>query len=184
MDMERVCVFIDGGYLDKVTESAGNKRIDYAKMTRKLCSGNSFVRAYYYHCLPYQSCPPSAEEIARFSKTSSFFDKLKRLDRFQVRMGKIVKRGCYADGRPIFNQKRVDVFLATDLVKFSAQKVMTQAVLLTADSDYVPAIEAAKEFGTIITLAYYQGMPINNELLEACDERFSFMAGFFDDILR
>ena len=98
----------------------------------------------------------------------------------------MVKRGNYADGSPIFNQKRVDVFLATDLVKFSARKVMDHAILLTADSNYVPAIQASKEFGIVVKLAYYSGLAVtvNKELVDACDERFKFSASYFDDILR
>ena len=181
--MERTCVFLDGGYLDHIIKDA-DKKIDYLQFAQKLCEGSDFIRAYYYHCLPYQSDPPTDEEKRRFSKTSAFFDRLKRLNRFQVRLGKLVKRGVFPDGNPILNQKRVDVFLATDLVKFSAQKAMNQAVLLTADSDYVPAILASKEFGVIVRLAYYSNLSINRELLDACDERFKFDGDYFDDILR
>lgn len=181
--MERSCVFIDGGYLDAINRDTG-KKIDYLKLSQKLCKENDFIRAYYYHCLPYQSNPPTQEEKERFGKTSAFFDRLKKLDRFQIRLGKLVKRGNYDNGNPILIQKRVDVFLATDLVKFSAQKVMTQAILLTADSDYVPAISASKEFGVIVRLAYSEELPINEELIAICDERFSFKGGYFDDILR
>ncbi len=182
--MEKVCVFIDGGYLDEISKNVGYIKIDYLKFSRKLCGENHFVRAYYYHCLPYQSDPPSEEEIKRFSQANSFFEKLKRLDRFEVRLGKLVKRGCRSDGSPIFNQKRVDVFLATDLVKFSARKVMDQAVLITSDSDYVPAIVAAKEFGVIIKLAHSIDLPINHELVEACDEKQVLEKDFFNDIKR
>lgn len=181
--MERAIVFIDGGYLDAIVQAL-TIRVDYEKLARKLCGDNELIRAYYYHCLPYQSNPATEEEKTRFGKTNAFFDRLKKLDRFQVRLGKLVMRGKYANGHPIFNQKRVDVYIATDLVKFSAQKAMNQAILLTADSDYVPAIQASKEFGIIVKLAYYQGMPINQELVGACDERFAFDQGFFPDILR
>jgi len=181
--MDRCCVFLDGGYLDYALQDA-KKRIDYSKFVIKLCDQNDFIRAYYYHCLPYQSSPPAQDEALRFSKVNAFFDRLKKLDRFQIRLGKLAKRGVYPDGKPILNQKRVDVFLATDLVKFSAQKAMTQAILLSADSDYVPAIQAAKEFGIIVKLAYYGGLSINDELIQACDERLCFEASYFDDILR
>jgi len=181
--MEKVIVFFDGGYLDHVGRDS-QKRIDLSKFTTKLCVSNSFVRAYYYHCLPYQSNPPTVDERDYFRKVNSFFDRLKRLDRFQVRLGKLVKRGIDQNGQPIFNQKRVDVFLATDLVKLSAQKAMDQATLLTSDSDYVPAIQAAKELGVIVRLAYYRNLPIMQELLDACDERFVFDSDYLNDVVR
>lgn len=181
--MDRVIVFVDGGYLDHIIQDS-DKRIDYQKLSLKLCGSDILIRTYYYHCLPYQSNPPTSEEKDRFRKGSAFFDRLKKLDRFQIRLGKLVKRGYYPNGNPILNQKRVDVYVATDLVKFSAQKAMNQAVLLTSDSDYVPAILAAKEFGVIVKLAFYDNLDITQELLDACDERFKFDSSFLNDILR
>ena len=61
---------------------------------------------------------------------------------------------------------------------------MDKAVILTSDSDYVPAIKASKEFGSVVKLAYYKNLPINNELIESCDECFCFNDQFFDDIKR
>jgi uncharacterized LabA/DUF88 family protein len=61
---------------------------------------------------------------------------------------------------------------------------MNQAVLLTADSDYVPAILAAKEFGVIVKLTYYDKLDIAQKLLDACDECYKFDASYLDDVLR
>lgn len=51
-------VFIDGGYIDKVLqfEHAG-VRIDYSKLVRQMVQPDELLRAYYYHCLPYQGNP-------------------------------------------------------------------------------------------------------------------------------
>jgi uncharacterized LabA/DUF88 family protein len=46
-----------------------------------------------------------------------------------------------------------------------------RAIIVTADSDFVPAVQAAKEAGVITKLAYSPDLPVNNELLEAFDER-------------
>ena len=65
----------------------------------------------------------------------------------------------------------MDVLLSVDLVRMSWGKQIDRAVIATADSDFVPAIQAAKEAGVITRLAYSPDLPVNDELLEAFDER-------------
>lgn len=68
-----------------------------------------------------------------------------------------------------FIQKRVDIALAVDLVRLSCGRMIQKAVIVTGDSDFVPAIEAAKEAGVLVTL-YYSPTSIHDELLSAVDE--------------
>ena len=59
--------FLDGGYLDKVLRFVHpTARIDFQKLVRLMADPDELLRAYYYHCLPYQSNPPTDEERARF----------------------------------------------------------------------------------------------------------------------
>lgn len=64
----------------------------------------------------------------------SFTNRLRRLARFEVRLGKLAYRGLDASNSPIFEQKRVDSMLAVDLVLLSAKRVIQKAVLFTGDS--------------------------------------------------
>ena len=68
-----------------------------------------------------------------------------------------------------FIQKRVDIALAADLVRLSCGRMIQKAVLVTGDSDFMPAIEAAKDAGVLVTL-YYSQSSIHDELLSAVDE--------------
>jgi uncharacterized LabA/DUF88 family protein len=47
--------------------------------------------------------------------------------------------------------------------------MIQKAVIVTGDSDFLPAIEAAKEAGVLVTL-YYSQSSIHDELLSAVDE--------------
>ena len=61
-------VFIDGGYLDKILfHDHQNKRIDYGLLVNEMVAPDSLLRAYYYHCLPYQGNPPTNEERDRYA---------------------------------------------------------------------------------------------------------------------
>ncbi|MBW1711243.1 MAG: NYN domain-containing protein [Deltaproteobacteria bacterium] len=133
---DRIAIFIDGGYLDKVTEELGFF-LDMKKFVNKIVNNRAFLRAYYYHCLPYQSNPPTSDERTRYAKKSRFFDFLKRLDRVEVRLGTLLKRDS------TFVQKSADILLAVDLVRLSTQSRIGTAYLVAGDSDFVPAVQTA-----------------------------------------
>lgn len=49
-------VYIDGGYLDKVLfHQFPGQRIDMGQLASEMGGQEDLLRAYYYHCLPYQS---------------------------------------------------------------------------------------------------------------------------------
>src|ERR1700736_4465549 len=123
MSLGRVAIFIDGGYLDFVLrEEFDNARIDYEKFAAWMAGPNEMLRTYYYHCLPYQSNPPTDEERRRFSQAQSFFGRLCRLPRFHVREGKLAYRGRDAStGLAIFEQKRVDLMLGLDMALLASK---------------------------------------------------------------
>jgi uncharacterized LabA/DUF88 family protein len=164
--MERAVVFIDGAYLQKVLEKDFDKpRIDFEKFSNLLCDDYERLRTYYYYAMPYQGNPPTEEERKRYSVADKFISRLRKLRRFEIRLGKLAKR----DGE--FIQKRVDILLAVDLVRLSWGRQMATAVVIAGDSDFVPAIQAAKDAGVLVRL-YYSKRSVHNELLEAVDEYF------------
>jgi len=70
-----------------------------------------------------------------------------------------------------FEQKRVDIWIAVDLVRLSFSHQITKAIIISGDSDLVPAIEGAKDAGVVVQL-WYSRRAVHNELLQAADERF------------
>ena len=56
-------VFIDGAYLDQVmNHDHRSQRIDYEGLVSAISGQDELLRAYYYHCLPYQSSSPTEDE--------------------------------------------------------------------------------------------------------------------------
>ncbi len=91
--VSRCAVFIDGGYLNKVLENEFNRcSIDYGKLAEEVAQGTERLRTYYYHCMPYQSNPPTEEEKRRYIAMSKFVEALKRLPRYEFRQGKLARR--------------------------------------------------------------------------------------------
>jgi len=136
--LRKAAVFLDGGYLDWVQREFGGLRLDYTKLCNELVGKEvERIRTYYYHCAPYQSPRPTRDESARYASFRSFADGLQRLPRFETRLGRLARRDSG------FEQKGVDVLLSVDLVRMSWSRQIDSAVLLTGDSDFVPAVQAA-----------------------------------------
>lgn len=171
--MEKAAVFIDGGYFSKVQKYVfPTSNIDFEKFSDDLCKeqGCERLRSYYYSCMPYQDSPPTEEQSKRYARMDSFIYNLKKLKRFEVRLGKLI----YIPSMKDFIQKRVDVLLAVDLVRMSWDHQIDAAILITGDSDFVPAIQAAKDAGVSTILYYSRGhaqVGALDELLYACDDR-------------
>jgi uncharacterized LabA/DUF88 family protein len=164
--MARCAVLIDGAYLDKVLQNDfANARVDIGRLADELAGGMERLRTYYYHCMPFQGVPPTPEERLRFAAMDRFIFNLKKLPRFQFRQGKLQRIGAE------FKQKRVDIWMAVDLVRMSSNRQIEKAVLVTGDSDLVPAIEAARDEGVVVVL-FYSPNSRHDELLQACDERY------------
>src|ERR1043166_5879400 len=170
--MGRVAIFIDGGYLDYVFRDHGYPKVDYQKFAAVLAGKDEILRTYFYHCLPYQSPKPTAEEAKRFGAKQGFLNALSRLDRFDVRHGKLEFRGIdKTTGKPIFEQKRVDILLAVDLVLLASKQRIETAAIVTGDSDFLPAISTAKNEGVSIHLFHGigQNQP-HRDLWEMADQ--------------
>ena len=181
--MSRIAIFIDGGYVQKMlSRDFGFASIDFAKLATLAAAGRDILRTYYYDCLPYQSPAPTLEERERFGKKQRFFSALDALSRFQVRQGRLEYRGLDSHGKPIFEQKRVDILLGVDLALLAAKHQITDVALVAGDSDFLPAIEAAKAEGVVVHL--FHGTHAHRDLISACDERTVFTPDLINSVRR
>ena len=180
--MGRFALFVDGGYLRKVLRQFGEPRIDFRKLSEHFAGADERLRTYYYDCAPYQSPHPTQEEQDRKAKFDGFVDALgKHVPRLQLRLGRLARR-WNADGSIDFEQKKVDVLLTVDLVRLACEKQIQRAVLVAGDSDFVPAIQVAKDAGTIVQLYHGTNPRPHDELLRCCDDRMVMDQGLIDSV--
>jgi len=153
-------------------------RVDFERFCATVYGDRERLRTYFYDCMPYQSEPPTEDERIRYGNYCKFREIVENLPRFQMRFGKLSKS---RDGS--FEQKRVDILMAVELVRLSWSHQIGHAIIVSGDSDFVPAIEAAKDAGVITTL-YYSKKSVHNELLSAVDERYEMSQSFFESVRR
>ena len=84
------------------------------------------------------------------------------------------------DGRPIFQQKRVDILLGVDLTLLAAKRQIQTAILIAGDSDFIPAVRAAKDEGVAMVLVH--GDNCHHDLWQEADERFRIDQKLIDSV--
>ena len=179
-------VFIDGAYLEKILLlDHGRARIDFGRLVDTMVEGDELLRAYYYHCLPYQSNPPTDAERKRYAARHRFITALRHIPRFEVRLGKLAFRGMTDDGKPMFQQKRVDLMLGVDMALLAGKNRIAKMALLSGDSDFTPAVEAVKREGVLTTLwhgGHTGSARPSSELLQVCDEQRELTAEIIQSV--
>lgn len=173
----RAAIFIDGAYLQKQAQLA-NIEIDYSRLAEHFLTSVrknvqvDLLRCYFYHCPPWMSAKPTDDELRRMKNYSAFAEILEGLDRWELRAGKLERR---RDGdRDYFEQKRVDVMLSCDLARHSAAGHIQHGILVAGDSDFIPAVHAAKESGVTITLWCGAENTVHKDLWTLSDEVQNF----------
>jgi uncharacterized LabA/DUF88 family protein len=150
-------------------------------LSEELCRGCERFRTYFYDCPPYQSPSPTEDERRRKSGADKFYYNLRNHKRFEVRLGRLQKTGY---DPPMFTQKGVDVLLSVDLVRLAWSGKINKAVLVTGDSDFVPAVRDVKDAGIIVELWFSRCMHMSDELFQVCDDRFPLSRDLIDKCRR
>ncbi len=178
----RAAIFIDGAYIrtqfkmHKIDPEYADMA-DYFLNPLRASFPLDLLRCYYYDCAPYISPEPTEDELKRMEVHTTFVDQLLSLGRWAVRLGKLQKR--WEGQREYYEQKRVDVLLSVDLVRHAAAGHIQHAILVAGDSDFVPAVEAAKEHGVTVSLWCGHANTVHRDLISLADEVYTFEWGDF-----
>ena len=197
--MARLAIFIDGGYYSALAEKHYKTRLGFPKLTEevkaivaaKTPEALDVLRTFYYDCLPYQSSTPTSLERQRYGNKLGFFNYLDTLARVQVRRGWLAYRGQNKQGKPIFQQKQVDLLLGLDFAEQSMNGHLTHLALVAGDGDYCPAVEFAKAQSVCVWL--FHGPKVSpttgdstyaESLWTCCDERCEINQQFINKVKR
>ena len=179
---ERSAILIDEAYLSLLLrEEFPGTQIDYALLPTEISGGTTLLRTYVYASLPYQGSSPTPRESSFLAGRRQFFSRLQLMPRYTVKLGRTERR-TNSDGSFFYEQKRVDILLAVDLVQLSVARHIQQAILIAGDSDFIPAVSAAKSEGVVVKL--YHGSRPHRELLEEVDEHYRIDQPLIDSIRR
>ncbi len=184
----KVAILIDGGHLRANSKQADLKYSpDLIEKVAHSClqdPDESLLRILYYDCAPFSGKlkQPVSGTIKQVVGSDAWLDQLARKDLFAVRRGVLKFRGFKPkrtpidpdeltddDFKPIFEQKGVDMRIGLDLALFSGTGAVQRVILITGDTDYIPALKHARKAGLQIVVIRLPGRAIPKELLWHCD---------------
>ena len=183
--MTKVAVMIDGGYLREIARRF-RYNPDFIEMVAHQVVANSEVlfRAFYYDCDPFVGMvklPVTGKE--REFKSKRWLPILAAKDNFAVRKGVLKFRGFKPkkvpvspaklndeDFYPDFEQKGVDMRIGLDIATFAQSGAIERIILISGDTDCVPALKHGRIAGLQIVIAQFPGQKISRELLYHADE--------------
>jgi len=189
-----------GFVLHKLRPLLGNRQATATEVRdfalRCIQADEELFRIYCYHCLPYgeQEVHPFTRAVIDFSATpkfltmSRFMRDLAVLDNVAFRSGQLsfdgwlIKRtsvpGIIRTGRalmgndfqPDLKQKHVDMKIGLDVAWLSSKRIVDRIILVTADSDFVPAMKFARREGVQVVLVTMGHTLVKRELKVHADE--------------
>lgn len=180
----RTVLLVDGGYLRATVKSAGlffdNTLI--VKFCWACFANDEYAfRIMYYDAMRYEGKVrrPISGDDHQFQRNGDWLDQLARLDRFAVRLGTLSFRGWRprqgpisdrplhdSDFEPIFEQKGVDMRIGLDIATYCERRAADRLLLLSGDTDMVPAMKYARKAGLEVGLIQLPSpaYPLSNNL--------------------
>jgi len=164
----RVAIFIDGSNLYHALKSNFRRYdLNFAEFTGKLCGSRRLLRTYYYNVLQDPTQRPEG-----YREQQEFLDILRMTPYLEVRLGGTKM----AQGIPV--EKGIDIMLSTDLLYFAWNDFYDVAVLVSGDADFAYALQAVKNMGKHVEVAYFEG-GVSKDLLNVADNRHLLDRRFF-----
>ncbi|MFA6514999.1 MAG: NYN domain-containing protein [Candidatus Paceibacterota bacterium] len=135
--IETVAIYIDGGNLYRSLKSIGipqqSKRVNYSNFIDHLVGDRKLFSKRYYVGIVRDV--DNTEKGEKMVKSQQKFLESLRAEGFGVKPGKIM----YDDGK--IREKGVDVKLSVDLVIGAVDNLYDTAIVISSDTDLIPAIK-------------------------------------------
>jgi uncharacterized LabA/DUF88 family protein len=166
---DRVAIFIDGSNLyHSVQSNFGRHDLNFAEFANKLSAGRRLFRIYYYNVLQDPSQYPDSHR-----EQQEFLDVLRKTPYLEIRLGSTKKA--------LGVEKGIDVMIATDLLYFAWSGFYDVAILVSGDADFAYAIQAVKNMGKHVEVAYFES-GASKDLLDIADNRYLLDRNFFNSV--
>ena len=168
-------VFIDGSNLyHSLRQECGRTNVDFALFPEKLVDGRELVRTYYYNATVDQQL-----EAQRYADQQRFFERLRRVPMFEVKLGTLVYRNGFPQVPPY--EKGIDVRLATDMLTHAYRGNYDTAILVSGDTDFADAVQAVKDLGRHVEVALFGSPGSSRRLRDVADNVIPLNAAYFQN---
>lgn len=153
---KRIAIFIDGGnlYFKLKTLSIKNiLRFDYRQLSKWLARNRKIVYAGYYVGVVRAKADDKKGQKLRRGQINLFNFLRSKSQQFIIRKGYIMNNGG------VYYEKGVDVQLAVDILVGAYENNYDTAIVISSDTDLIPAIEKVKKLGKEIEYIGFAHQP-------------------------
>ena len=191
----KTIILLDSGYLKHIFKdsnklySADNieKLIQHTVEMIKAKEQIALLRVLFYDCLPFSGSYvlPISKKKVEVEGTDKLMRPLSQKNLFAVRYGTlkfrgwILKKRSYQkqkltddDFEPSFEQKGVDMRIGLDISQYSTDRSVDHIILVSNDTDCIPAMKCARKNGLKMSLISYNQANITPDLRAHADEIF------------
>jgi len=179
----KTAVLIDGGHVRALARAAKHSyNPDFIEKVAHACveADEALLRILYYDCALFAGTVklPVSGGNHEFVSSDQWLRDLGAKDLFAVRRGVLKFRGWKpkktpvatkaltdSDFAPDFEQKGVDMRIGLDMATFSEQRSVDRIILVSGDTDCVPAMKHARKAGLQIVLVRFPNGRETPELL-------------------
>ncbi|MCS7043533.1 MAG: NYN domain-containing protein [Bryobacteraceae bacterium] len=189
--MFKAAVLVDGGYLRAVATKAQYLYTpDFIERLAFSCFDpreEILYRIFYYDCPPFHGdlMQPVSQQRISLRGSAQWLVDLSRREYFAVRLGIVKFRGFAlkrlpppsdrpledSDFRPVFEQKGVDMRMGIDIASLCEKRLVDRLILLSGDTDIVPAMKHARKSGLQVVLALLPDERLTGDLFTHTDLR-------------
>lgn len=165
--MERVAIYFDGSNTYNKLKTLGlpeeGHRFDFSAFVAHIVSGRDLIsKRYYVGIVRNHDHSEKSETLVR--KQQQFLETLRSAS-FEIKPGRIM----YDGGR--IREKGVDVKLAVDLVIGAADDLYDTAMIVSSDTDLIPAIRYVRYKKKNVEYVGFAGVPSLGMIKECSSQR-------------
>ncbi len=181
--MIKVAIFIDGnnfyfGLKKLYGDDFKAMKFNFEKFCNFIANKREIANIFYYNA-PLDI----TKDIEKYKLQQRFFDKISRIPKFNLVLCKMVKRRIKGTNEFYYVLKEDDIHMAVDLVKGAFKNTYDEAILVSGDGDFVPAVKVAREEKKKVENIYFKKSASTN-LKQNCDKSFllrkELLDKFFD----
>jgi len=167
--MKRVAIFIDGnnfyfGLRKLYGDEKNLMNFDFKEFCDLLVSKDSLIVIFYYNA-PLDI----KQDLEKYKSQQRFFDKIRKIPKMNLILCKLLKRKIKGTNDYYYVLKEDDLHMAVDLVKGAFKNTYDEAILVSGDGDFVPAVSAIQEEKKVVRNVYFKKSASSN-LRQKCDK--------------
>ena len=162
MDTQRAIVLIDGSNLYHRFKEIGITNLlhfDFVEFLNRFCKDATCLQITYYVGV-IRTEPNNQKSYELFRQQRILFSHLEK-------QGVAIYRGFLLKTDGTYHEKGVDVMIATHLLAGAFRDQYDTAILVSSDSDLIPAIEEVQSIGKTVHYMGFHHTP-SYALLKAC----------------